>query len=309
MAHRLLHLDFPVTVKWYITGRCNLRCRHCYLTDYTKEVSLSKILEIIDYLKEAGTRHLYFLGGEPLLRKDFPQILKYSTERGFNILAATNAILLTEEKAIELKTAGLKAIQISLDSPYPETHESLRGKGTFQKTINGIKNAKKNGFMVNLAFVANRKNHTEVFELLKLANELQVDTVRIMPLIPIGTAALDNTLKLDEESVANIQTQVEHGAAQFPNIKIADGLSKSLPHTTPSLMGCGAATSHMIINSDLTLSACDLGVETERTESPINRPEQIKEFWDQHPIFTNWRNEEPGHCPLGKKQYPNLPYF
>ncbi len=309
MAQRLLHLDFPVTVKWYITGRCNLRCRHCYLTDYTKEVSLDKILEIIDYLATAGTRHLYFLGGEPLFRKDFPQIVKYSTERGFNILAATNAILLTEEKAIELKDAGLKAIQISLDSPFSQTHESLRGKGTFQKTINGIKNAKRNGLMVNLAFVANRQNHSEVFALLKLANELQVDTVRIMPLIPIGTAALDTTLKLDEESVASIQSQVEKGTSEFPNLKVADGLSKSLPQTAPSLMGCGAGTTHMIINSDLTLSACDLGVETERTETPINTPEQIKELWTHHSIFNNWRNEEPGHCPLGKKQYPNLPYF
>ncbi len=309
MAYRLLHLDFPVTVKWYITGRCNLRCRHCYLTDYTKEVSLNKILEIIDYLAKSGTRHLYFLGGEPLFRKDFPQILKYSTERGFNILAATNALLLTEEKALELKEAGLKVLQISLDSPYLETHESLRGKGTFQKTIKGIQNAKKYGFMVNLAFVANRKNHHEVFDLLKLASELQVDTVRIMPLIPIGTASLDTGLKLDEHSVASIQAQVARGSEQFPQLKISDGLAKTLPHTPPSLMGCGAGTTHMIINSDLTLSACDLGVETERTETSISQPEQIKEVWDHHPIFNKWRNEEPGHCPLGKKQYPNLPYF
>ncbi|MGZ3770338.1 MAG: radical SAM protein [Bdellovibrio sp.] len=309
MNQKMMSLDFPNIVKWYITGKCNLRCKHCYLTDYTKETPLEKILPVLDYLAQQGTRHIYFLGGEPLLRKDFDLILEKTHQLGLHTIVATNAILLSIEKARLLKKLGLGSLQISLDSPAAETHESIRGKGTFAKTIEGIKNAKAANLTVKLAFVANSFNYHQISELIVLAAELEIDLVRIMPLIPVGTAATNSYLKLNPDIIKRIQQQINSGKKAHPKMKIVSGLDEALPTAPTSPFGCGAGTSHLIINSDLTLSACDLGTEVERTAQPISLPEEIKTTWNHHPIFTSWRSKEPAHCHLGRTAYPGLPYF
>lgn len=309
MKQKMMSLNFPNVVKWYITGKCNLRCKHCYLTDYTKETQLDKILHVIDYLASQGTRHIYFLGGEPLLRKDFDVILERTTNHGLSTIVGTNATLLNLEKAQNLKKLGLGSLQISLDGADLKTHESLRGKGTFAKTIQGIKNAKQANLLVTLAFVANSANFQQVAELIDLAAHLKVDVLRVMPLIPIGTAATNPDLKLTPEIVQCIQQQIKIGRASYPKLKITSGIDEVLAVTPVSPLGCGAGTTNLIINSDLTLSACDLGTEEERTETPILRPEDIKTYWDEHSIFNSWRMKDASHCHLGQQAYPKLPYF
>lgn len=309
MIQNLMSLDFPNIVKWYITGKCNLRCKHCYLTDYTKESSIEKVLPVIDYLASEGVRHIYFLGGEPLLRNDLEIILKRTQQNNINTMIATNGTLLTPSEARKLKDLNVGAIQISLDSPDLITHDHLRGKGNYLKTIQGIMNAKNAGLLVTLAFVANKANYLQIFDLISLSAKLEVDLLRIMPLIPIGTSSHYPTLKLDSEIIKVIQDQIRQGRIDFPKLKIMSGLEEHLAITPASPFGCGAGTTHLIINSDFTLSACDLGTELERTANPICNPEEIKKYWNEDPIFNSWRKKSASHCHLGKIEYPDLPYF
>lgn len=130
-----------------------------------------------------------------------------------------------------------------------------------------------------------------------------------MPLIPIGTSSNYPNLKLNSEIIQNIQEQMRMGRFRYPNLKITSGIDEYLTVTPASPFGCGAGTTHLIINSDFTLSACDLGTEVERTVNPINNPEEIMKYWNEDPLFKSWRNKSASHCHLGKIIYPELPYF
>ncbi|HKT65978.1 MAG TPA: radical SAM protein [Burkholderia sp.] len=92
-------MDFPLFVKWYITQRCNLRCTHCYLTDYTKSPELSEIVPIIDHLGGRGVFGIVLIGGEPVVRNDLAEIVKRISEHGIRTKIATNATLIDAAKA------------------------------------------------------------------------------------------------------------------------------------------------------------------------------------------------------------------
>lgn len=63
------------TVQWAITGRCNYKCKHCFmakdLNNYSDEFSTSECLNIVNQIADCGVEEVYITGGEPLLRKDF----------------------------------------------------------------------------------------------------------------------------------------------------------------------------------------------------------------------------------------------
>lgn len=66
---------FPLLVKWYTTNRCNLKCKHYYLTDYTKQAPFEKALSLVDYFAAKKIHSINFLGGEPLEREDLEIII------------------------------------------------------------------------------------------------------------------------------------------------------------------------------------------------------------------------------------------
>ena len=129
---------FPFMVNWAITGRCNLRCLHCY-GDYgesqSAELPLSLIKETIDELKTMGTRRLTIEGGEPLFRPDIGDILAYLHENGMEASLCSNGIYL--KKHIDLVKKTVDLLVLSLDGN-EERHDKLRGKHTYRKTIEAL---------------------------------------------------------------------------------------------------------------------------------------------------------------------------
>jgi MoaA/NifB/PqqE/SkfB family radical SAM enzyme len=75
----------PFTVHWELTYHCNLQCPHCYVVPQNsrEELSSREIAAILDHLKEKGTLHVIFSGGEILTRNDFFDIAHYARGKGF----------------------------------------------------------------------------------------------------------------------------------------------------------------------------------------------------------------------------------
>ena len=129
-----------------LTLRCNERCLHCGSScgDVpSDELTLEQYKQILDQLKEDMGTEGYMLcitGGEPLLRKDFFEIMGYANELGFNWGMTSNGTLITEETAQKLRDCGMKTISISLDG-LPETHDAFRRTpGGWEKGMQGVKN-------------------------------------------------------------------------------------------------------------------------------------------------------------------------
>ena len=180
----------PFLVVWDITYACNLKCKHCYASagkSLENELTTEEAKQVIDKLDRATVPIIAFSGGEPLVRKDIFELTQYAADKGIYVAIATNATLITKEKAREIKDAGVRFIQISLDGANAETHDKFRGiNGVYEKTIQGIKNCVNEGFFVNIAATATKYNYQEIPKIIDLCEQLNVNWFMLYNFVPTG---------------------------------------------------------------------------------------------------------------------------
>ena len=179
----------PVVV-WNTTRRCNLKCVHCYAhaTEVSTEDELStdEGRKLIDDLAAFGVPVLLFSGGEPLVRKDLPELAEYAVSKGMRAVISTNGTLITASMAQTLKEIGLSYVGISLDG-MQEVNDRFRGvKGAFSKAMGGIENCKAAGIKVGLRFTINKANVGEIPGIFDLLEEKDIPRVCFYHLVYAG---------------------------------------------------------------------------------------------------------------------------
>ena len=167
------------TLQWHITHRCNLRCSHCYQDDdraFSSRKSLEAVLnQYSRLLEEYGFKgYLNITGGEPLAHPDLFWLLEEAGNRGITTAVLTNGTLIGRREAAELKRLDVDYVQVSLDG-LRETHDKIRGEGSFDLAIRGIRELKAQGIYVTVAFTAQRENHKELGRLADFCNNLGAD--------------------------------------------------------------------------------------------------------------------------------------
>lgn len=184
-------IGFPIHPVWEVTTACNLKCCHCHATagkPAPGELSTEegkRLLEEIAALDEFRT--IVFSGGEPLLRQDIWQLLRYARWLRLPVSIATNATLVTLEIARELKRCGVANLAIGLDGATAGTHDQIRGiPGAFDRTMAGIDATKRAGLGLQLNMTLMRQNYSELGQMLDLADELNSQIVLLYHLVPMG---------------------------------------------------------------------------------------------------------------------------
>ena len=176
----------PVTnLRISLTSRCNLSCIYCHAEGEKNpeaEMSTDEIIAIMQTAAKFGIRSIKFTGGEPLIRPDILQIVR-AVPKGIEASITTNGILLAD-MAADLKAAGLRRVNVSLDSLNPETYKKITGSDRLGEVLAGIDAALKVGLtpvklnMVVLAGINDneiddflayvRNNHNLVLQLIEL---------------------------------------------------------------------------------------------------------------------------------------------
>ncbi len=179
----------PVVV-WNITRRCNLKCVHCYAhakdIPFDNELTTDQGKELIDDLAAFGSPVMLFSGGEPLVRKDLPQLAAYAVEKGMRAVISTNGTLITPKMARTLKEIGLSYVGISLDG-MKEINDRFRGvSGAFRSALEGIKNSQDAGIKVGLRFTVNKFNVMEIPKIFQLLEEMDIPRVCFYHLVYAG---------------------------------------------------------------------------------------------------------------------------
>lgn len=128
----------------FITTRCNLRCRMCGVCDYSAtdempELSTDQWLRVVDSGVHLGMMLFSIGGGEPMLRPDLYQIIRRARDQGVSVHLCTNGLLLNSENVARLRESKVNTVSVSIESPVAEVHESLRGKGTYEPAVEGIR--------------------------------------------------------------------------------------------------------------------------------------------------------------------------
>lgn len=197
----------PVVV-WNITRACNLKCVHCYAhaTDgsSTDELSTAEGRRMIDDLAAFGVPVLLFSGGEPLVRKDMPELAAYAVEKGMRAVISTNGTLIDRKTAQTLKQIGLSYVGISLDGMEP-VNDRFRGvKGAFSKAMQGIRNSQEAGIKVGLRFTINKRNVQEIPGIFDLLEEMEIPRVCFYHLVYAGrgSAMVEDDLTHEETRAA-----------------------------------------------------------------------------------------------------------
>ncbi|MFX1562371.1 MAG: radical SAM protein [Promethearchaeota archaeon] len=136
----------PYRVDLALTYRCNNACSHCYVPqerrswDATAEIDTETWKRILDKLLDLSIPHITFTGGEPTLRDDLVELVRYSEEIGIIAGLVTNGRRLSQSLVNDLIDAGLDYVQITLESHLPEIHDQMVGvKGAWQETVAGLK--------------------------------------------------------------------------------------------------------------------------------------------------------------------------
>lgn len=166
----------PVVV-WNMTRRCNLKCLHCYSSSrnipYRNELTTAEAKTMIRDLAAFGSPVILFSGGEPLMRKDLPELARYAVDQCMRTVVSTNGTLITVKKANVFRDIGLSYVGISLDG-LKATHDRFRGvDGAFDAAMKGIRICRDAGIKVGVRFTVNRNNVTDVpaiFDLLESEN-------------------------------------------------------------------------------------------------------------------------------------------
>jgi len=170
---------------WQLTDRCNSRCIHCRVDSETikkeGELSTEEIFGLIDNVVDSWDYPdkkfvINFTGGEPLLREDVFDILRYAKEKaipkGHMIAFASNGYLVNDEVAAKLADSGVGLIFISLDSTNPQINDLIRGsKGAYKKQIAAIQSCKKARIIVIISCTVMKQNFDSWQGLEKLADD------------------------------------------------------------------------------------------------------------------------------------------
>jgi mycofactocin radical SAM maturase len=175
-------LRAPVNVTWEITEACNLRCRHCLSAELRArrrgELDLGRCRALIDELARMEVFQVNFGGGEPFLRDDFLDILRYAHSRGLTTCVSTNGTVLDDTLVDELlRMMAPVYLQVSLDGAYAETNDAIRGLGTFTRILAGIELLSERGYPdFSLNMVVTRLNVGEIADFDQLARHYSAKT-------------------------------------------------------------------------------------------------------------------------------------
>ncbi|MHC1592256.1 MAG: radical SAM/SPASM domain-containing protein [Candidatus Helarchaeales archaeon] len=174
-----------------ITYECQLKCPHCCVGNIQKEkpreLSTEEIKAVLN--QSSKTFVVNFFGGEPTLRPDLIELIKYASEKSVYVFLTTNGLRMTREYARQLKESGLEMVYISVDSSIPERHDQSRGlKGMFQRTMQAIKNAIDAGLKcLFCSYVTSETLNNGEFEgIINLAKDVGATGVRYLFPIPAG---------------------------------------------------------------------------------------------------------------------------
>lgn len=185
---------------WNATCRCNLKCKHCY-NDYpekdniTGELSGKEVMNIINQAIPLGLKCILFTGGEPLLRDDLQDLMKFAKNKNLLVFLATNGTLINDSFIKKFKGV-VDRINISLDAGSAPKHDAIRGvEGSFLKSLKAINSLKKY-FRVSIAFTAHSENLSELPFVAAIAKNNDV-ALTVKRFIPVGRNR-SNTLTLSQ---------------------------------------------------------------------------------------------------------------
>src|SRR3989338_1394064 len=172
--------EMPSEITLHVNARCNLRCVMCdyWKQNPTDDLSLEDWKNILLGLKRwLGSFFVTVTGGEPLLRSDLDELLRFISALGLPCNLVTNGTLLSEERCRQLVATGVDSVALSLDG-MGETYAAVRGKDLFSQVEKTALFLKQQGLRVHVTTVVMAENHKNLPDLVCWVKENGLDSIK-----------------------------------------------------------------------------------------------------------------------------------
>jgi radical SAM protein len=198
----------PFTLAWEITRACGLACLHCRAEAMPfrdpGELSTEEAFGLIDQAVDLGGPILVVTGGDPLMRPDVYDLLKYAVGRDLRVALSPSATGKLTRPALErVKAAGTHMLHLSLDGASAETHDRFRGvRGSYERTIARMRDASELDLLLQIGTTVSRHNFAELAAIGDRVAEIGATVWTVFFLVPTGRGqAADMLTPAEHEQV------------------------------------------------------------------------------------------------------------
>ena len=293
-------LDAPICLTWELTYACNLQCVHCLSSSGQRddrELSTAEAKRVLDELRDLQVFYINIGGGEPMVRRDFFELVEYSVASGIGVKFSTNGAFIDAEKARRLASMDYLDIQISLDGVDAVTNDAVRGTGSYDMARRAMDNlAAANFGPFKISVVVTRHNVPQLDEFKALADSYGAQ-LRVTRLRPSGRGAdsWDHLHPTNAQQREIYNWLMAHGE----NVLTGDSFFhlNALGPALPGLNMCGAGRVVCLIDPIGDVYACPFVIHDEFRAGNVRDEGGFAKVWKQSDLFTSLREpQSAGAC-------------
>ena len=278
----------PECAIWEFTLECNLRCSHCGSSagnPRPKELTTKECFKLCEDLAEFGCREVALMGGEPFLRKDWLSVGQCIKNLGMDLNFVSNGILINQyiNKISRLEPG---VVGISIDG-MKESHEIIRGKDTWEKTLNAIRLLREYDIQTTIITAVSKINYRDLPHIKELIFKKEINW-QIQVAMPFGNFKREEMLSKNQyyetaEFIANVREKHLFGDLPVVGAHCYGYFSEVLPEC--SWDGCTAGIESLGITSDGGIVGC-LSMGNDRFIEGNVRKESLIDIWENRNNFT-----------------------
>jgi len=293
-------LDAPICLTWELTYACNLQCVHCLSSSGTRdprELTTEQAKAVLDELRDLQVFYINIGGGEPMVRRDFFELLEHAEHCNIGVKFSTNGAFITPENARRLTAMNYLDIQISLDGADRATNDRVRGEGSYDIAIRAMDNLRDASFgRFKISVVMTRENVSQLDAFKALADSYGAQ-LRITRLRPAGRGA-DTWNELHPTAA---QQRVIYDWLMHHGEDVLTGDSffhlNAFGDALPGLNLCGAGRVVCLIDPLGDVYACPFVIHDEFKAGSVLEDGGFTRVWKSSDLFTSLREpESPGAC-------------
>ena len=268
-------LDAPICLTWELTYACNLACVHCLSSSGRRdprELTTAEAKGVLDELQRLQVFYINIGGGEPMIRRDFFELVDHAVGNGIGVKFSTNGTFLDAAAARRLAAMDYLDVQISLDGIDAATNDAVRGRGSYataRRAMDALRDAGFGPFKISV--VVTRHNVDQLDEFKALADSYGAQ-LRVTRLRPSGRGA-DTWSELrptGDQQVQIYRWLLAHGA----DVLTGDSFFhlNALGEPLPGLNMCGAGRVVCLIDPVGDVYACPFVIHDEFLAGSVRDP-------------------------------------
>jgi len=300
----------------YYTLACNLRCRHCLVSagkGLKKELTNEEFKKVIDEGIKLGVRRFYITGGEPFIKEGIFDLIRYITKtKKRDLIVLTNATLFDDKKISALKKVmGPKLLlQVSLEGPNAEIHDKLRGKGSFDKAVDGIKRLISIGITPIVSTAISKLNEKDIAKTSRFLSKLGIQEHNVLWMHAKGRGASNlSDLYVPSDNIAlamkKLKKEYKEQEMIFDNVESLKVRVRTKRGRKNDL--CNNCFEKICVNSDGHVYPCASLNGDKNFDAGSVRKASLKDIWLNSKVMDRGRKNSVQNKPECRECY--LEYF